>query len=69
MMPANGSADIPTPQPQLSLNANGSLSINVNVPPATPPGVYLVAVTVPGNNGAQSRAVIVPVVVRRARAA
>jgi len=61
LVPASGSADIPAPQPKLTVNADGTVKIDVTVPPDTPPGVYLVAVTAAG----QDKAVIVPVVVRR----
>ena len=68
MMPASGAADIPMPTPTITVNADGSLSISVTVPTGTPPGVYLIAVVGTDAEG-RSRAVIVPVVVRRVRAA
>ncbi len=68
MLPASGAADIPMPTPTITQNANGSMNISVTVPPSTPPGVYLIAVVGTDATG-RSRAVIVPVVVRRARAA
>lgn len=68
MMPASGAADIPLPTPTITVNANGSISVQVTVPPSTPPGVYLIAVVGMDENG-RSKAIIVPVVVRRVRAA
>jgi hypothetical protein len=68
MVPANGSADVPLPTPEVTQNANGSLSIKVTVPPGTPPGVYIITVIGTDKDG-RNRAIIVPVVVRRARTA
>jgi len=68
MLPASGAADVPMPTPVITQNANGSITISVTVPPSTPPGVYLIAIVGTTPSGA-SRAIIVPVVVRRQRAA
>jgi hypothetical protein len=57
-------ADVPMPAPKLTKNADGSVKIEVTIPPATPPGVYVLAVVATDVRG-QSRVVIVPVVVRR----
>jgi hypothetical protein len=68
MVPANGSADVPLPTPTITVNANGSISVEVTVPPGTPPGVYIITVVGTDKNG-RNRAIIVPVVVRKARRA
>lgn len=65
LVPASGdAADLPAPTPTVTTNADGTLSISVTVPPATPPGVYMIAIVGTDANG-RSRTVIVPVVVRR----
>ncbi|MCU1483711.1 MAG: hypothetical protein JWN67_457 [Actinomycetia bacterium] len=68
MLPADGGADIPMPQPKIPQNAHGSITVEVTVPPSTPPGVYLIAIVGTDSKGV-SRAIIVPVVVRRTRTA
>jgi hypothetical protein len=68
LLPADGSADVPMPAPRITVNANGSISVSVTIPPSTPPGVYLIAVVGTDASG-RSRAIIVPIVVRRIRAA
>jgi hypothetical protein len=67
LLPADGGADVPMPAPRITVNANGSISVSVTIPPSTPPGVYLIAVVGTDASG-RSRAIIVPVVVRRTRA-
>ena len=56
--------DLPTPAPKITQNADGTLKIDVTVPPATPPGVYIIAVVGTDAQG-HSRVVVVPIVVRR----
>jgi hypothetical protein len=69
LVPADGDdADIPMPTPVMQVAANGTVTFSVTIPPATPPGVYIVAIVVKDASGA-TRAVIVPVVVRRKAAA
>jgi hypothetical protein len=68
LVPASGGADVPMPTPTATVNEDGSISVEVTVPSGTPPGVYLITVVGTDPRGV-SRAVTVPVVVRRARAA
>jgi hypothetical protein len=64
LLPGGGGADVPMPTPKITQNANGSITVEVTVPPSTPPGVYVIAVIGTDSRGV-SRAIIVPVVVRR----